>query len=106
MLVTNHKFCCSYLPDEVAVYVAQVPPTNHVPPLIKQPVWVSLVNPIRYPGPDNVSELPVAEMLEVVFVTDIKVVLGAEVVSGNAIESKTPPPTACVICVNSFIMRH
>jgi hypothetical protein len=83
MLVTNHKFCWSYLPDAVAVYVAQVPPTNHAPPLIKQPVWVPLVNPFRYPDPDKVPGLPLAEMLEVVFVTDVNVVLGAEVLPAD-----------------------
>ena len=29
--------------EAVAVYVAQVPLVNHVPPLIKQPVWLPLV---------------------------------------------------------------
>jgi hypothetical protein len=77
--VINHKFCQQHLPDAVAVYVAQVPPTNHVPPLIKQPVCVPPVNPFRYPDPDKVPGLPLAEMLEVVFVTDINVVLGEEV---------------------------
>ena len=38
-----------------------------------------LVNPFRYPDPDKVPGLPLAEMLEVVFVTDVNVVLGAEV---------------------------
>ncbi len=37
------------------------------------------MNPFRYPDPDKVPELPLAEMLEVVFVTDINVVLVLDV---------------------------
>jgi hypothetical protein len=43
------------------------------------------VNPFRYPDPDKVPGLPLAEMLEVVFVTDIKVVLALEVLSTTGV---------------------
>lgn len=77
---TKLKIHVGELPDAVAVYVAHVPPTNHCPALIKQPVCVPLVNPFKYPDPDKVPGLPLAEMLEVVFVTDINVVLVLEVI--------------------------
>jgi hypothetical protein len=37
------------------------------------------MSPFRYPDPDKVPGLPLAEILEVVIVTDIKVVLALEV---------------------------
>jgi len=77
--VTKLHILLRLLPEAVAVYVAQVPPTNHCPPLIKQPICIPLVKPFRYPDPDKVPGLPLAEMLEVVFVTDINVVLIVEI---------------------------
>lgn len=50
------------LPLVVAVYVAHVPPTYHVPPLIKQPLLAPLVYASRYPVPLNPvpgAEVPV-----------------------------------------------
>lgn len=64
------------------MYVAQVPPVYHVPPLIKQPVCVPLVKAFQYPDPDTVPGVPVADaddnVLEVLFVTEVKVVLATE----------------------------
>jgi len=47
------------LPDDVAVYVAQVPLVYHVPALIKHPVWVVPTNPLIYPDPEKTPVPPV-----------------------------------------------
>jgi hypothetical protein len=53
------KIVLFYLPEGVAAYVAQVPPVNQAPRLIKQPVCEPPVVAIRYPVPDSVPGTPV-----------------------------------------------
>ena len=65
------------VPDAVAVNVAQVPPTYHVPPLMMQPLFAPPSVTWRYPLPENGVPGAVVPVGAVVVVIVVVVVVGA-----------------------------
>lgn len=80
-VLTEIAFCLINLPEALAVNVAHVPPTYHVPLLIKQPTCdPSAVKALRIPLPLKEPGVPVGGETGVVFVIRVVIaVVGLEV---------------------------
>ena len=93
------------LPDAVAVNVAQVPPTYHVPPLMMQPLLAPPSVTSRYPLPENGvpgAVVPVGAVVVVVVVGAGEPVLGKYLIPVDG-QSELDPTDTSISMYSKYI---